>query len=270
MREPANIIHPATTMCQIPISEPPAAAGAISPAVRALVPDHPACTEALALAESSLPASILFHSLRVYLYAQAFTDSATPAADGPGPSPHLPAPAPLPAHVLFVSCVLHDIAVHPRYDATPARFEVAAADEAAALLRRHGTDAPLAREAWLAMALHTSPGIAESLRGGIRALRLGVRADFGLAPLPESFPALEGEGKELSGNGGAGILGWIQRELPRLGVEKELGDAVVDQAIRAGEVEDGLEQRKAPPGSWPGNLLRARREHGQGGTNKAF
>ncbi|KXX73689.1 hypothetical protein MMYC01_210106 [Madurella mycetomatis] len=232
-------------MCQIPVSESPAAglsAGAISPAVHALVPDHPACAEALALAESSLPDSILFHSLRVYLYAQGFIDAATPA-DEPEPSPSLTPPAPLPTHVLFVSCILHDIAIHPRYDTTPSRFEVAAADEAAALLSRYDIDAPLIREAWLAMALHTSPGIAEPLGGGIRALRLGVRADFGLAPLPESFPALEGAGKELSENGAAGIIGWIQRELPRLGVERELGDAVVDQAIRAGEAKDGTYRR---------------------------
>ncbi|GAB1309954.1 hypothetical protein MFIFM68171_00164 [Madurella fahalii] len=259
-------------MCQIPASESPAAGantGTISPAVRALVPDHPACAEALALAESSVPASILFHSLRVYLYAQAFTNSTAPP-DEPESSPSLPSPDPLPAYVLFVSCILHDIAVHPRYDTAPFRFEVAAANEAAALLRRHDVHAPLIREAWLAMALHTSPGIAEPLGGAIRALRLGVRADFGLAPFPESFPDLEGAGKGLSGDVETGIIGWIQSELPRLGVEKELGDAVVDQAIRAGEVKDGLEQRKAPPGSWPGNLLRARREDGREGAKKAF
>lgn len=50
---------------------------------------------------------------------------------------------------------------------------------------------------------------------------------------------------------------------PRLGVEKELGDAVVEQAREM--------RAKAPGGSWPGDLLRAAEaEPDWQGVNKNF
>lgn len=207
------------------------------PLLAAEVPDHPACTEALALARSSLPASILNHSFRVFLYARR-------ALLHPGPT--APAVPPTAPHVLFVACILHDIGVADAHASEPERFEVAGANVAAALLKRHGVDAQAAREAWLAVAMHTSPHVAEGAGGLVRALRLGVRADFG------SYAGLE-----------AGVLGEAEGRLPRLGVEKELGDAVVRQAV-------GLPS-KAPGASWPRDLVRAKEaEPEREGVNKAF
>lgn len=203
------------------------------------VPDHPACTEALALAKSSLPASVLNHSLRVFLYARR----ALLLPPGPAAAPAAPSTAP---HVLFVACILHDIGIADAHASEPERFEVAGANAAASLLRRHGVDGPAAREAWLAIAMHTSPHVAEGAGGLVTALRLGVRADFG------TFAGL-----------GTGVLGDVESHLPRLGVEKELGDAVVRQAVAL--------PSKAPGGSWPSDLVRAKEAEPEWeGVNKAF
>jgi hypothetical protein len=168
-------------MCQTherSASGSPGHGGTITAAVRALIPSHPACAEALALAKSSLPASILYHSLRVFLYAQAFlavfqdSDSVTvvppstadTANDG---APNATAGAAgdsgfrSASVVLFVACILHDVSTAADYDAVPERFEVVAADAAVRVLLAHGFPEAAARDAWLAMALHTSPGIAE-------------------------------------------------------------------------------------------------------------
>ncbi|KAK0657750.1 hypothetical protein B0T16DRAFT_402491 [Cercophora newfieldiana] len=248
-------------MCPVPEPQSPGiGAGTITAAVRALVPNHPACAEALTIAKASLPASILYHSIRVYMYAQAFlrifqdsdTPPKTPTPDGRSPSGS-GCDTRTPPHVLFVACILHDVGTSQDHDAIPERFEVVGADVAARVLRKHGIGEAAIRDAWLAMSLHTSPGIAERLGGTVRAVRLAVRADFGSYPVPppDTLP------------GGAETMNMIRWKLPRLEIEKDLGDAVVRQAV--------MDPQKAPGSSWPGDLLRAKRaEPNWDGVNKAF
>lgn len=179
------------TMCQPhgrSASSSPGHGGTITAAVRALIPSHPACAEALALAKSSLPASILYHSLRVFLYAQAFlaifqdadsvtvvlpstADTAAPNATAAGGG--LTTNPRSASVVLFVACILHDVSTAADYDDVPERFEVVAADAAVKVLLAHGFPAATARDAWMAMALHTSPGIAE-----VRSLCLSVGGEI--------------------------------------------------------------------------------------------
>jgi hypothetical protein len=163
---------------------------------------------------------------------------------------------PVPLHVQFVACILHDQGTSSAYDQTPERFEVSGADAAVELLRRHGIEEEIIKEAWLAMSLHTSGGIAERMVGLVRAIRLAVRADFGSYPVPDLgvfAPAL------------ASKVGWdfIEKELPRLDIEKDLSDAVVRQTLHRPE--------KAPQSSWSADLLRAKKEEPDWeGVNKAF
>ena len=70
--------------------------------------------------------------------------------------------------------MFHDLAITEQYDNTPERFEILSADEAVKVLRKHGVGDNSIREAWLAMAMHTTPGIAEHLGGTVGALRLGI------------------------------------------------------------------------------------------------
>ncbi|KAJ4416587.1 hypothetical protein N0V85_002218 [Neurospora sp. IMI 360204] len=230
--------------------------GTITAALRALMPSHPVCADALAFARSRLPATLLYHSFRVYMYAQAFmriTPLNDPAADPsllPGfPGIALISPASgeyatiAPPHVLFVACILHAIGVAGEYDTMPERFEIIGADVAARLLRSHNIQALAVREAWLAIALHTNPTIAKRMSGVVRALRFAKRADFGFCTVPpaDSLP------------GGATSVNLLRWQLPRLEIKKQLGDAIVRQALK--------EAQKAPRGSWVAELVRGKEGH---------
>lgn len=217
------------------------------------IPSHPSCYEALSTAQLLLPCSILHHSLRVYLYALKIWDAGEPRE----PPPFTPAPPPtavsaaapqVTREVLFISCLLHDLGASNALASQPLRFETAGADAVADLLARHDTDPAVVREAWLAVALHSSPHVAEGAGGLVRALRIAVLVDFkalgdGVVP--------------------AGFVEEVEVMLPRMDVERDLGDAVVRQARAL--------RSKAPGGSWPGDLLRAAdAEPGWDGVNKAF
>ncbi|AEO71941.1 uncharacterized protein THITE_2124829 [Thermothielavioides terrestris NRRL 8126] len=252
------------------MADPQPGTGTIPPTLRTLVPQHAACAEALRVAEHWLPAAILNHSFRVFLYAHAFL--ALPS-DHRSPEEKEDANANVPLPVLFTTAILHDIGAATVFDSRPQRFEVLAADAVAAILRDHGCGPEaVVRESWLAVALHASPGIAEALGGVVRAVRLAVLADFGAHAKPDvgrSWPVM----LPVGGNGLQGGRpseeteeGWLERALPRLDVEKVLGDRVVEGAM--GE----LESVKAPGGSWPGDLVRAKKAAPPGweGVNPAF
>ncbi|MFD5569970.1 HD domain-containing protein [Streptomyces cadmiisoli] len=149
---------------------------------------------------------------------------------------------------LAVACLFHDAGTSDAYDG-PQRFEVEGADAAHAFLARHDWPEPLIQQVWEAIALHTSPGIAERMGTLSRLVRLGVLADFGAIDPPKGEDA-----EEL-----AESLGLY----PRLDIETVLADAVVAQAL--------LRPEKAPRATWPGGLLAAHladREHT--GANPAF
>lgn len=220
----------------------------LSPIALSSVPKHPAAQASLTLAQSLLPASIFNHSFRVYLYAKAFL---YPSSTIEYTLPSSPVETGgLALHVLFTACMLHDISIVDEYDATPERFEVVSADEAAQLLRQHDVDEQLTREAWLAMALHSTPGIGERLPGMIKALRQAIMAEFGALAVPTT--GLTEDEQAV-----------IDNDLPRLDIEKELGHAVVRQAL--------ITPNKAPKVSWPGVMLQATKDNPEwGGVNKAF
>jgi hypothetical protein len=98
---------------------------------------------------------------------------------------------------------------------------------------------------WEAIALHTSPHIAERRGPVTRLTRLGVRGDFGLDTVTENERRV------------------IEEAYPRLDVEKHLGDAVLEQALRKPE--------KAPRNSWPASLVRAHHDDPHNsGVSEAF
>ena len=220
---------------------------AVPPAALAQIPKHPVCEEALALAQRELSAPIFNHSLRVFLYARAFA-----ADDAKETNEVNPATGPFPESVLFVACILHDLGTGESFDSSSERFEVCGADAAAKLLRKHGFDEPHVQQAWLAIAVHACPGIAERILGVVRIVRLAVRVDFFSYPPPPGLIDLSKEDGEA-----------LIAELPRLEVEKTLGDAVVRQSMKI--------RAKAPGGSWPGDLHRAKEaDPDWDGVNKGF
>ncbi|PHH90127.1 hypothetical protein CDD83_4444 [Cordyceps sp. RAO-2017] len=211
------------------------------------IPQTPECLAALDLARRELPEPIFNHSLRVFLIAHQLSPDS--AADEGARADSLA--------LLFVACICHDLGTCDRFNGRQ-RFEVEGADAAAALLQSHGRSEEDGHRVWAAVALHTSPGIAERFDPMTSLVRRAVVADFAR---PDALPP---------------DLARLRACLPRLDVEKVLAHAVVSQA----GPEDGLARpdsltwpntEKHPKSSWPGILLRAHLENpGFDGVNPAF
>jgi hypothetical protein len=150
--------------------------------------------------------------------------------------------------LLFTACLFHDIGTAQKYDGSQ-RFEVEGADAAVKFLFTHGIGAAEAHDVWTAIACHTSPGIAERIGELSRLVRVAVITDFGRKSA--EWEVLQSLREQLE----------VRYE--RAGIEKVLGDAVVEQAKRKPE--------KAPKVSWPHAMYAASlAEPDWDGVNKAF
>ncbi|KAK7433572.1 hypothetical protein VKT23_020705 [Stygiomarasmius scandens] len=242
------------------------------------IPDDQLSQAALSEAKKQLHPAILNHSLRVFHYARALAKS---LAENPSLAGF---PAPLPSRsefeyevgtspsssqtrtsfdsYLFVACIYHDLGACEAYNGDQ-RFEVEAADAAYSLIMQCHQLQPLelaleaARQVWLAIALHTSPGIGERASKLCQLVRLGVLCDF-----------RSNRREEL----GLTVFGdRLEECFPRLEVELLLSNEVVRQAVGKGPENSGERLRKAPNNSWPGSLCRwAEQNPSSEGVNKAF
>lgn len=206
--------------------------------IDSIVPQTSLSQAAYEQAASVLHPAILNHSIRVYLYAKALAEQ-TSSSYSSDASKH---------DLLFTACLFHDIGTTPDYNSSQ-RFEVEGGDAAVAHLSQFDTSEADRHDVWTAIAIHTSPGIAERIGELSRIVRIAVITDFGrksqewdrLAPLREK----------------------LEVSFQRGSIEKVLGDAVAMQAIEKPE--------KAPAASWPGVLYRAAiAEPDWIGVNKAF
>lgn len=140
----------------------------------------------------------------------------------------------------------------------PQRFEVCGADAAAEHLRKFEVNEADIQEVWTAIALHTSPGIAERITALARFVRLAVLMDFNkLGECPWANGS-EQQVNELR------YRRSVEEHFPRLDAEKVLGDIVVEQGMR--------QPTKAPAASWAGIMVKAAKEELSGlqDVNKAF
>ncbi|KAA9166172.1 HD domain-containing protein [Amycolatopsis acidicola] len=143
--------------------------------------------------------------------------------------------------LLFAACAMHDLGVAPDGPHRQ-RFEVEGADRAAEFLIARGVPAAGADAVWQAIALHTSPGIAER-RGTLCVLvREGVAADFG-GPLGTTDAVTDEQGAA------------VHAAYPRLEMIRSLIDAIVAQAAK--------NPANAPRYSIPGEFLREREAYGR-------
>ncbi len=188
--------------------------------------DSPLAAAATGLAAAHLQPAILNHSIRTYRHALCVAAESL-VTDYAGEE-------------LWIACLLHDLGTAPAYDAGQ-RFEVDGADGARRLLAEWGMPPDAQRRVWEAIALHTSPGIAERMGPLTRLTRAGVVRDFQV-PRPPAGAQLEAE-------------------LPRLDIDRRLADAVVAQALR--------NPAKAPAASWPAALLAGHRAHPDAERNPA-
>jgi len=208
------------------------------PDITNIIPSTQISKAAYEHASSLLHPAILNHSIRVYLYAKALASHSNSqyATDV------------LKHDLLFTACLFHDIGTTSNYDGTQ-RFEVEGSDAAVKFLSQFNITEVDTHDVWTAIACHTSPGIAERIGELSRLVRFAVVTDFGRKS--EDWEVLEPLRIEL------------EREYERMGIEKVLGDAVVEQAKRR--------PGKAPMVSWPGVMYRAAlAEPEWEGVNKAF
>lgn len=182
----------------------------------------PLAQRALDLVTREEVPALVHHSVRTALFARMYADhrGAEPGRDY---DPEL----------LQLACVLHDIGLSERGNGDQ-RFEVDGADAAAEFLTAEGLPADRVDAVWDAIALHTSPGIAERRSLLCELVRRGVVADFGGGTefVPDEVAAA------------------VFAAHPRLSLATALADEIVAQArVRPG---------KAPRYSLAGELLRER------------
>ncbi|MFC8450152.1 HD domain-containing protein [Kitasatospora sp. NPDC057223] len=188
-------------------------------------PTGPLVEAVVSTVRNSESTPVFNHSVRSFFFAQLLAEHEGCLED-----------AAYDRDLLFAATVLHDLGTGSLAKGE-ARFEVEGADLAASLLQEHGLPAADVDRVWEAIALHTSPGIAER-RGVLSYLtREGVGMDFG-------------RHTELSS-------GWqeeIHIAYPRLDMVRSLVDAIVERAARS--------DAAGPRYSIGGELLRERQADG--------
>lgn len=231
-----------------------------TPLVPSCVPKDTFCQTLYCHAQSSLRPDILNHSLRVFTYTSALSHvdltSIPQTQPTAGSEIFLAATSNsgIDPSLLFAASMFHDMGTCAAHDHDQ-RFEVCGADAAVDYMQTQGmSDSSSQRQVWEAIALHTSPGIAERMGPLTRIVRMAVKADFG----NELYRSLLDEG----------LVESTEALLPRGEIEKVLGDCVAGQAER----REGEERKaKAPAVSWPWNLLRCKLEEPEWkGVNKGF
>jgi len=189
------------------------------------LPATPLARAALAAAQTSESTSVANHSIRSFLFAELLAGHEGALND-----------AAYDRDLLFAACVMHDLGTGAEAPGKQ-RFEVEGADMAAEILTEHGVAAGDVDRVWEAIALHSSPGIAER-RGLLAYLTTeGIGIDFGhKADIVMSQERL------------------IHSRYPRLDMVKSLTNSIVAHAT--------LSTAAAPRYSLPGELARERRERG--------
>lgn len=102
------------------------------------------------------------HSLRAFLFASLNGRQRALAYD---------------PELLYVSSVFHDLGLTSHYSSPDKRFEVDGANAARDFLRGHGLSPQTLQLVWDAVALHTTPGIAEHKEAEVALLNYGVALD---------------------------------------------------------------------------------------------
>ena len=80
--------------------------------------------------------------------------------------------------LLYAAAMFHDIGITPHYHGSRLRFEVDGANAARDFLRGHGIAEGDVEKVWLAIALHTTPGIPEHMHPEIALVQAGAGMDM--------------------------------------------------------------------------------------------
>lgn len=137
-----------------------------------VIPDSALVREATEYIRDAEDDLLFDHSRRVFLFGAL-------RGDRLGLQPDL--------ELLYVAAMFHDLGLTERYRTSQLRFEVDGANAARDFLLQYGVDSADARKVWLAIALHTTPGVPQFLEPEIALVNAGVETDvigIGRAELP--------------------------------------------------------------------------------------
>lgn len=126
------------------------------------IPDSAIADQATELLREHGSELLYNHSLRTFLFASLNGQLTNVKYD---------------AELLYVSTMFHDLGLTAHYRSEDKRFEVDGADAARDFLRSHGVPPQSMQLVWDAIALHTSPGIAEYKEPEVALLNYGVALD---------------------------------------------------------------------------------------------
>ena len=127
------------------------------------IPDSKLAHDITALIRDTESTMLFNHSVRVY-----FWGALAAQRDGLRFDPEL----------LYAGAMFHDVGITQRFNHSPLRFEVDGANAARDFLRSRGIGQADIDKVWLAIALHTTPGIPEHLHAEAALVQTGAGVDM--------------------------------------------------------------------------------------------
>ena len=126
------------------------------------IPDSKIAREATELLRDASSELLFVHSVRVYFWAALAGRRKAFKYD---------------PELLYVGAMFHDLGLTPGFHSSQLRFEVDGADAARTFLRGHGIAESDIEKVWMAIALHTTPGIPQFLQPEIALLHAAAGMD---------------------------------------------------------------------------------------------
>lgn len=126
------------------------------------IPDSALACAATQLIRDTESEMLFAHSVRVYLWGAMIGRRRALSFD---------------PEMLYIAAMFHDVGLTDRYRDSQLRFEVDGAHAARDFLRSHGIAEADVERVWLAIALHTTPGIPEHLHPEIALVQAGAGMD---------------------------------------------------------------------------------------------
>ncbi|MBN3810783.1 phosphohydrolase [Paraburkholderia sp. Ac-20347] len=165
------------------------------------IPCTPVAIAAAESAHASLPPVLLGHASRVFVFAALNARRGGVACD---------------EGTLYVSSMYANMGLSAAYAHSTARYELDSADAARRLLHHYGASARDQDEAWLAIALHTTPGVSARVSPLADMLAAAVRTDLVAAQFDDytggersgvlaAYPRGKGFEEEIIGAIGRGV-----------------------------------------------------------------
>ena len=127
-----------------------------------IVPDSKLAREATELVRDTEPSLLFNHSTRVYYFGSLAGKKRRVKFD---------------PELLYIAAMFHDMGLTREYSSKSDRFEVDGANAAKTFLRQHNISEPEIDTVWTAIALHTTPGVAQYMQSVVALLTNGVEMD---------------------------------------------------------------------------------------------